>query len=503
VKTYAQLKEALAEKKLIYPVINARSPADQEFADAHPVQVIPDPEGNKDDVFAATNIQKDTTVRANKWTGDDDADDAQAETGLDTAGTYHNKKLDEAAFNVKHGAFHRWLGKSEDSKITSSDIKKGLAAGGHAAKMAEFAKASKHFVHEETDDITEAQLMELSKKVLGSYIKKASSDLDHKSHESGKHFGRSQETNDKDEWRQGSDKAAKAQKRLNGIKQAVNRVVEEKVIHPTPIVTEVEIVEEALTEAAIKELLENYHGVLKKHGFSHSGGSFVKSNQGRVRVDEKGKWTHTSAHGERKTGDGHETLDKHLGSLHESEQLQLQEIAKSTLKSYVKKARADNKKTDIGIRIHNSLSRTNSYQRGKDPHDPEEVATRVKHSNAAWELTKKESKRKKGIKLATKKLKEESSLIQEQAYIEEAASYKALGPFHSQEHEKLVRAVHEHPSIARHHVAIAKMSKKDPNGFHKSEAYLKRHAQYVRALERHPQYKELKSVEAAHRSKKV
>ncbi len=34
------------------------------------------------------------------------------------------------------GAFHRWLGKSEDEPITAADIAKGKAAGGHAAKMA-------------------------------------------------------------------------------------------------------------------------------------------------------------------------------------------------------------------------------------------------------------------------------------------------------------------------------------------------------------------------------
>jgi hypothetical protein len=51
------------------------------------------------------------------------------------------------AFNIRKGAFHRWLGKKESEPITSADIEKGLAAGGHAARMAAFAKASKHFKH--------------------------------------------------------------------------------------------------------------------------------------------------------------------------------------------------------------------------------------------------------------------------------------------------------------------------------------------------------------------
>ena len=45
---------------------------------------------------------------------------------------------------IKKGAFHRWLGKSEDEPITEADIQKGLRAGGHAAKMANFARNFGH-----------------------------------------------------------------------------------------------------------------------------------------------------------------------------------------------------------------------------------------------------------------------------------------------------------------------------------------------------------------------
>lgn len=49
-----------------------------------------------------------------------------------------------AAFgHIRKGAFHRWLGKKEGEPITDADIAKGIAAGGHAAKMAEFAKSSR------------------------------------------------------------------------------------------------------------------------------------------------------------------------------------------------------------------------------------------------------------------------------------------------------------------------------------------------------------------------
>lgn len=46
------------------------------------------------------------------------------------------------------GAFHRWLGKPEDEKITDADIAKGLASSDPAVRMmARFAKARKKFKH--------------------------------------------------------------------------------------------------------------------------------------------------------------------------------------------------------------------------------------------------------------------------------------------------------------------------------------------------------------------
>jgi hypothetical protein len=245
-KTFKQLKEAVGAK-LIYPVINARSPADQEFADAHPVQVIPDPEGNKDDIFAASNIQKDTTVRANKWTGDDDQDDADAETGLDTAGTYHNGKID---------------------------------------------------VDEET-------LLEISKKLLGSYINKAADDAAAHEYKAGRKTNVPHPTGGGDSY----EHMQKSKKRLAGIKVAVKKISEG-----------VELTEEDLDYLCVAEevITEDYKDVLKKHGFSRHGESFAKTNGGRIRVGEHGDWHHTTAHGERKTGKDHSSLDKHLGSLSEA-----------------------------------------------------------------------------------------------------------------------------------------------------------------------------------------
>lgn len=52
---------------------------------------------------------------------------------------YRTEEL-ELVTEINKGAFHRWLGKPLDQKITAADVKKGLAAGGHAAKMANMAR---------------------------------------------------------------------------------------------------------------------------------------------------------------------------------------------------------------------------------------------------------------------------------------------------------------------------------------------------------------------------
>lgn len=68
--------------------------------------------------------------------------------------------LDESSsLHIKHGAFHRWLGKSENEPITAADIAKGKAAGGHAEKMAIFAQNFGH-VHENHEIITDDKITE-------------------------------------------------------------------------------------------------------------------------------------------------------------------------------------------------------------------------------------------------------------------------------------------------------------------------------------------------------
>ena len=49
-----------------------------------------------------------------------------------------------AAFHVRKGNFHKWLGKKPDTPITAADIAKGKTSGDpHVVKMAIFAANSK------------------------------------------------------------------------------------------------------------------------------------------------------------------------------------------------------------------------------------------------------------------------------------------------------------------------------------------------------------------------
>lgn len=64
---------------------------------------------------------------------------------------HHSEKAQEHAHNIeiKHpGAFHKYLGKSPDKKVTSSDIAKGKASPDpHVRKMATFAANAKKWHH--------------------------------------------------------------------------------------------------------------------------------------------------------------------------------------------------------------------------------------------------------------------------------------------------------------------------------------------------------------------
>lgn len=49
---------------------------------------------------------------------------------------------------IKKGAFHKWLGKSEDEPITDADIAKGKASDSeHVRKMAQFAENARKWKH--------------------------------------------------------------------------------------------------------------------------------------------------------------------------------------------------------------------------------------------------------------------------------------------------------------------------------------------------------------------
>ena len=62
-----------------------------------------------------------------------------------TGGGIH---LDADIGPIKKGAFHKWLGKSENEPITQADIAKGKASSDeHVRKMAQFAENAKHWSH--------------------------------------------------------------------------------------------------------------------------------------------------------------------------------------------------------------------------------------------------------------------------------------------------------------------------------------------------------------------
>jgi ribosomal protein L37AE/L43A len=51
-----------------------------------------------------------------------------------------SEAVKESSDNIDKGAFHRWLGKPEDEKITDADIEKGLRSKNkHVRKMAQYA----------------------------------------------------------------------------------------------------------------------------------------------------------------------------------------------------------------------------------------------------------------------------------------------------------------------------------------------------------------------------
>lgn len=75
---------------------------------------------------------------------DDDDDDDDDKDDKDDDKSKNEETINEKVGHIAKGAFHRWLGKPEDEPITAADIEKGLKAGGHAAKMANFARNFGH-----------------------------------------------------------------------------------------------------------------------------------------------------------------------------------------------------------------------------------------------------------------------------------------------------------------------------------------------------------------------
>lgn len=90
--------------------------------------------------------------------------------------------------DIKKGAFHKWLGKPEDEKITQSDIDKALKYSGpdadHVHKMANFARNAKKWNKEDEDIAMAADLddtgfddLPLTEENKGYYLVDDSNDM--------------------------------------------------------------------------------------------------------------------------------------------------------------------------------------------------------------------------------------------------------------------------------------------------------------------------------------
>ena len=83
-------------------------------------------------------VEEGKSFKRNK---DEDADDKKKQDKQRRDSRDNKKQPVEESSDIKKGAFHKWLGKPEDEKITVADINKGLKSkDAHVRKMAQFAK---------------------------------------------------------------------------------------------------------------------------------------------------------------------------------------------------------------------------------------------------------------------------------------------------------------------------------------------------------------------------
>ena len=174
--------------------------------------------------------------------------------------------VNEKIGHVKKGAFHAWLGKSPDEPITAADIRKGLAAGGHAAKMAEFAKNIAH--------VGEEVVNEVSKKTLSNYVSGAM--LDYGTHArkgmAAALLKKSDAEHDK-----------KIEKRIRGVAHALTRLSNQYGLNDR-------LRKKAVKEEAVNENFADWHEKMSKGSREGNEVQFkIKNAGGRTEAYKNGK----------------------------------------------------------------------------------------------------------------------------------------------------------------------------------------------------------------------
>lgn len=233
-----------------------KSKDEQRFVDKHVVQKHEDRNGNGDDVFSATNVK--TINREEEHGYNDDTSKAVYENKKTDKPTYeyyvtHNtyekgnklthskpfKTMDDAKDHIKAkrlmGRIHKVDSTGRVRQIKNYDYGGGYGGYPYTPGLGD-VDHKKKFIKEDTE-----QLDEISKKTLGSYIKKAHSSANATVKRAGnlEKFAKEKKINVKNTMEGGKDGAKykdldrKIKNRDKGIDRATNRLTKEDIISLT------------------------------------------------------------------------------------------------------------------------------------------------------------------------------------------------------------------------------------------------------------------------------
>ena len=229
-------------------------------------------------------------------------------------------------------------------------FKEGSSAAHHWAKGWEHSNDGKQpqkFVNEETEELDE-----LSRKTLGSYIKKASNQAFYKGYSGGAMGARSNFYNDKEEEKAGEKNVHKAIKRVGGIRKATDKLTNE----------EVEDLDE-LSKSTLASYIKKASPSAIQKGIEHGTKKAERDEMDRVmnrhmsfsdkdKVHDTMKTTHKDVDKPRE-----KALRRNQGIIRAvnritKEEVELDELSRDTLRRYRMKSKSigDNEKGDINYR---------------------------------------------------------------------------------------------------------------------------------------------------------